>query len=1203
MAISGVGTNYYQAGTPTFAVNVSPAAIGNCFLLYTNFNDITKTVTGIVGGGVLNWTNVASYNSSVYRHELWLGQPVNTLGIQAVTLTFSGSMSTTNVEIDVQEFTNGNMATVWAVDGSQTGHANDATNQTTILFANLTPSTSTAELYFGAARDGTGTAVAGSTAGYTYQINAAGNVILYNENVTAASAPTCTESPAGPYTSISALITATVWGDVQGGTAGPNANAQPSGISFAFGSDVTAGNRIEAKVGLNEQTGPGQITLSGSGTAQMGQWIRITEAHITVSGYDCVAESWTAVVLASGSLTVTAVGANASQQWQMSMCCRERSGLSTADDITCVDTAVISVWDASPFQVSSPASVSANGLASVGYFDVGSSHTITAGTGFTLRDFSGSSGTCETALEDVGFGPAGSVVTGQWNGWDPGTSRCLDVVLFRQVNDPGPNTVYPDGDAVVDSWTTDTGATTNLWQSINENPANDANYIKKPQNPAAWGFVQAIAPAVTTGTGTSHPLTFSSNVATNNRIILKIELNESNAPAGTLISVANSGTATLGTWVKVSETDGTASGFSLRGETWTAVVLAGGSCTVTISGLTGTDTWQIAAAAAEYSGLSTANDATCVDVSATTTWGATGTVTSPATTAANELVTGGYYDDGQSRTITAGAGFTQRGYTGTSGIAEAAIEDKDSGASGSTIAVTFTGGATAGAATDVVIFKLAAPVPVSAMYYEALLQAPTDPPSAAAIAVHYRYEGSTAAPLGLVVSLIQGSIAAPAFATVGSLVQVSASGATTVSVTSHAVGNAWLLLAKISTGSPIAITGITGGGATWQQVAGPFYDNSAAADEEIWLGTITSIVTSNNIVIAFNGSVSGVLCEYNVQEFSSSLGSKAVWSADVAGTLNNPSSTNEFWPSLTNTGQSPEIYFGYCRVPGSMTGTPQTGVVFTTDVNGNVMAWHLNVLGGASLAPAGTSGASQQSWTIAVLIRVGVIATWTIASLPTSWTQADQALSLAQGNAITDYTNLRLRFVPSSSQQRIVPDAILLQTNLVGAISAIQDSPAAPDATWLTATSTSAASILRVSTPTPAATPTVGAGLQTFRAWLRKKGGTGTPTATLELWESGVLKATVLAATNITSATGQLITGTWNASLLGTASGINAEIRITGTVGGSGGTAATIEVGAVDWLSTETGQVQVSWASLDLPNGVIRRQLPLSQAVHQAAIY
>src|SRR2546428_2710932 len=52
-----------------------------------------------------------------------------------------------------------------------------------------------------------------------------------------------------------------------------------------------------------------------------------------------------------------------------------------------------------------------------------SNHVISAGTGFALRNFSGASTTCETALEDVGYGPAGATVTGQWSGWDPGRSE------------------------------------------------------------------------------------------------------------------------------------------------------------------------------------------------------------------------------------------------------------------------------------------------------------------------------------------------------------------------------------------------------------------------------------------------------------------------------------------------------------------------------------------------------------------------------------------------------------------------------------------------------------------------------------------------------------------------------------------------------------------------------------------------------------
>jgi hypothetical protein len=217
-----------------------------------------------------------------------------------------------------------------------------------------------------------------------------------------------------------------------------------------------------------------------------------------------------------------------------------------------------------------------------------------------------------------------------------------------------------------------------------------------------------------------------------------------------------------------------------------------------------------------------------------------------------------------------------------------------------------------------------------------------------------------------------------------------------------------------------------------------------------------------------------------------------------------------------------------------------------------------------------------------------LIASWEDTAAPLVFTTASQILTSGQMASITGWTNLRIRFTPNQTAtgtERLAPDAILAATsNLSGPVGNIQDDPTNPDANKLSAVSTTAISVLAVSTPTPAfSNPVVGAGLQTFRAWVNKAGGSGTPTAKIDLYESGVFVANILAATNITSTTGQLIQGTWNASLLGTASGANVEIRITGTVGGTGGARATIEVGAVDWLATENGRVQISWADFEIP--------------------
>jgi hypothetical protein len=241
----------------------------------------------------------------------------------------------------------------------------------------------------------------------------------------------------------------------------------------------------------------------------------------------------------------------------------------------------------------------------------------------------------------------------------------------------------------------------------------------------AWAFVQGGQPAATTGTGLALSFTYGSNVTAPNRLILKVELNELSNPAGTLIGVTDTGTATLGTWIKATEADSTASSYALRAETWTAVVLASGTCTVTIKGSNAANIWQIALAATEYSGLSTANDNTCIDVSAIAVWLTANPfqIASPATHYPNELASVGYFDDGQVRAITAGSGFVMREFTGSSGTCEAAEEDKDSGATGSVITGTWTGAFQGGSCCDIVIFKLPTFPPPPKMHNQAVNRA------------------------------------------------------------------------------------------------------------------------------------------------------------------------------------------------------------------------------------------------------------------------------------------------------------------------------------------------------------------------------------------------------------------------------------------------------------------------------------------------
>ena len=129
---------------------------------------------------------------------------------------------------------------------------------------------------------------------------------------------------------------------------------------------------------------------------------------------------------------------------------------------------------------------------------------------------------------------------------------------------------------------------------------------------------------------------------------------------------------------------------------WSAPITAGGGTkpTITVKASSAAD---IGITVLEYSGLSTAGDASVVDVSAhaTGTTSAAGTVasgTTAATTASGELTLGFYADSGFGDTVTAGAGFASRADVSPTSDIEVAAEDQTA-ALGATPSATFGTGA------------------------------------------------------------------------------------------------------------------------------------------------------------------------------------------------------------------------------------------------------------------------------------------------------------------------------------------------------------------------------------------------------------------------------------------------------------------------------------------------------------------------------
>lgn len=111
-------------------------------------------------------------------------------------------------------------------------------------------------------------------------------------------------------------------------------------------------------------------------------------------------------------------------------------------------------------------------------------------------------------------------------------------------------------------------------------------------------------------------------------------------------------------------------------------------------------------------------------------------------------------------------------------------------------------------------------------------------------------------------------------------------------------------------------------------------------------------------------------------------------------------------------------------------------------------------------------------------------------------------------------------------------------------------------------TAGAAPNVVRASFDTPLGTPYTGIAAQEFVAEVRKKGAGSDPLARIELWESGVFKATVVADTPVSSTTLATLRGTWDAATLTDASGAGVELRVVGTPQGAG---SQLEVGAVEW--------------------------------------
>lgn len=166
-----------------------------------------------------------------------------------------------------------------------------------------------------------------------------------------------------------------------------------------------------------------------------------------------------------------------------------------------------------------------------------------------------------------------------------------------------------------------------------------------------------------------------------NRIAVHVAANHSGSAQTTSV------TDGVNTYTEDSFTTYNDSGFQSRNSVFSCVASTTASVTVVAHFLNSGGTGACNSTAQEYSGLATVGGSSDIDTQTSIAGvaGGTATVTTGGnTSAANELVLGGYGDDGNNITLTGhnGTGFTERVVAGNSTAAQSYIEDKDSGASG-----------------------------------------------------------------------------------------------------------------------------------------------------------------------------------------------------------------------------------------------------------------------------------------------------------------------------------------------------------------------------------------------------------------------------------------------------------------------------------------------------------------------------------------
>jgi hypothetical protein len=178
---------------------ISPDSLQNIYLMFVEIDPSTTVTVRSVTSSRVTWTRAVQVFSGGKDFEMWTGVPVS-LGDSAVSFTFTGDVSQSNVETGRQQFQSSLPAPHWNVTGGWDAYPSG----NTIVYPALQVAPGGGYWAYGKT---TNVGSAGSTPGFFYDVTPQANVVAYSTSVTGLVSPTAPTLP-GSGTSVGVSVSA-----------------------------------------------------------------------------------------------------------------------------------------------------------------------------------------------------------------------------------------------------------------------------------------------------------------------------------------------------------------------------------------------------------------------------------------------------------------------------------------------------------------------------------------------------------------------------------------------------------------------------------------------------------------------------------------------------------------------------------------------------------------------------------------------------------------------------------------------------------------------------------------------------------------------------------------------------------------------------------------------------------------------------------